>query len=350
MIRLGLWGARGDRKGLANQTGEFALHVKPSKVMAFDERGIGWSQVECNWRDFDGLALTVRNYQRIDQRAAQEWLDGLDVVWGAETFYQDRFPTWAKDAGVATIQHVNPEFYRFERMPSLPRPTVTIAPTSWRLDAMPGVQVLPTIVNRRRCAWKQRPLSPDRVTFLHVVGARAAEDRNGTDSVIDAIRHVRVPCRVLFRAQSAVKINAGRHGCVEVETDIADRPDYWTLYDGADVLLMPRRYGGQCLPMQEAMSCGLPVIATDLEPQREWLPPQCLVPARKTGEMITQAGPIDIHRADVGALAKVMDRLAGDLDEVARLSRQADAFAQTLSWDALGPRYEAVIARAAALR
>jgi glycosyltransferase involved in cell wall biosynthesis len=41
-----------------------------------------------------------------------------------------------------------------------------------------------------------------------------------------------------------------------------------TLYEGFDALIMPRRYGGLCLPMNEALTSGLPVIMSDTSQQR----------------------------------------------------------------------------------
>jgi hypothetical protein len=56
--------------------------------------------------------------------------------------------------------------------------------------------------------------------------------------------------RVLVRYQADVQ----RSAPANVTTD--ERTDYWAVYDDVSLLLLPRRYGGLCLPMQEAAACG----------------------------------------------------------------------------------------------
>lgn len=346
-MRLGLWGARADRRGLSVQAGEFARHMKPVKVMGFDQRSVPGSHLPCDWSDYEDSELTVRRCGKIEDHEIVKWLADIDVVWGVETFYQDAFPKIAADNKAATIQHVNPEFYRWARESNLPRPTVEIAPSSWRLDQMSGVgMVLPSPIDRERCRYRTRPLNDGPLTFLHVVGMRAIEDRNGSEALWEALKYVRVPCRLLVRAQSGVSIQPHRHGCVDVEIIEEDLPNYWSLYDDGDVLIMPRRYGGQSLSVQEAMSCGLPVVMTDLEPQREWLPAECLTKTNGSKTLRTQAGMVDVHTPDPHSIAAVMDALSSNPQRVMELSAHANDWAEQHSWPNMRPRYESVIEEA----
>jgi glycosyltransferase involved in cell wall biosynthesis len=321
--------------------------MRPVKVMGFDQRSVPCSRLKCDWSDYDGGELTIAQYQKVTDHQILKWLEGIDVVWGVETFYQDHFPKIAADNKTATVQHVNPEFYRWALESNLPRPTVEVAPSSWRLDQMSGVStVLPTPVDRERCRYRQRPLQVGQLTFLHVVGMRAIEDRNGSEALWEALKYVKVPCRLLVRAQSGVSIQPHRHGCVDVEVIERDIPNYWSLYDDGDVLIMPRRYGGQALSVQEAMSCGLPVVMTDLEPQREWLPAECLTKTKGSKSLRTQAGMIDVHTPDPRSIAAVMDSLSSNPGRVQELSAAADQWAERRSWPNMRHRYEAVIADA----
>ena len=53
--------------------------------------------------------------------------------------------------------------------------------------------------------------------------------------------------------------------------------DQWRLYAGFNALIMPRRYGGLCLPMNEALTSGLPVIMSNTSPNDAVLPGDWLV-------------------------------------------------------------------------
>jgi glycosyltransferase involved in cell wall biosynthesis len=133
---------------------------------------------------------------------------------------------------------------------------------------------------------------------------------------------------------------------VDVEVIEQDIPNYWSLYDDGDVLIMPRRYGGQALSVQEAMSCGLPVVMTDLAPQREWLSGDCLVKTQGSKSLWTQAGMVDVHTPDPHSIAAVMDGLSSNPQRVQELSAAADRWAERRSWPSMRHRYEAVIAGA----
>ncbi len=52
-------------------------------------------------------------------------------------------------------------------------------------------------------------------------------------------------------------------------TVIPQVPDIRTVFDDADALLFPSLYEGLGHPLVDAMSCGMPILASDLEPMRE---------------------------------------------------------------------------------
>ena len=345
MIRLGLWGARSDRRGLAIQGAEFARHMRPCKVLGIDQRSVGTSRLKPDWDDYldAGAELTIIKYPKITRQMALEWLSGLDVVWGCETFYHDDFPAWADEAGVKTIQHVNPEFYRFDNEPKMPRPTLELSPSAWRMGRMSGVSgVLPCPIPLDRLPFVQRPLN-NPLVFLHVVGMRAAEDRNGSGCIQAALRYVQEPCVVLVRSQGGQGIKQGIQGNVTVKVMKGDIANYWELYEVGDVQLLPRKYGGQCLPFQEAAACGIPTVMTDIPPQNAWLPPSCLIPAKKEKTFKTQAGLIDIYEPDPVSLAAKMDEMSRNRMLVSELSVKAGKWAASRSWKAMEPLYRAVI-------
>lgn len=56
-----------------------------------------------------------------------------------------------------------------------------------------------------------------------------------------------------------------------IEIGYIDQKDLVYLYNGAEIFIFPSLYEGFGLPILEAMACGIPVIASDLEPIREIL-------------------------------------------------------------------------------
>lgn len=328
-MRLGLWGARADRGGLAAQTREFHRHLQPDRthVVLLAERGRG--QQDPAW-----YPDATTSSDDIGPKMADRFLDGLDAVWCAETPYRSDFFDRARRAGVRSYLHANPELWKVDFAP----PDVVLAPTSWRLDLLPDPVVLPFPIARDRLPFRQRS---EARTFVHVA-APAMADRNGTRLVMAALPFVRSEIRLLILGYPGTL--PSRVGRVTVER-VDETADYWRAWpDDGDVLLLPRRYAGQSLPMNEALSLGMPVVSLDVAPQNDWLPPETLVPGTRRSPRRMAGGPVMVHDADPRTLARVIDRLATDPELVRQCSDAADIHAEAMSWDTLLPVYRRLLA------
>lgn len=275
-------------------------------------------------------ARRVRWAQGLDPKITRQWLRDVDVVYAAETFYDPRLPKWAEAAGVVTVLHANPEFWTGGQHPSR-----LWSATPWRLDAMPpDTEVVPFPVAVDRFTPAEPHDGPAR--FLHVAGKRALADRNGTDSLVDAVPLLTRPCEIRMVVQHGDPPSF--HDVpAHVKLVALDPPaDYWRLYTAADVLVMPRRYGGLCLPVQEACAAGLAVIMSDLPPNDVWPGPR--VPADFRRKATMPCGRVPVYDTDPRRLAEVMDAMA---DPSVRAGHQAEsrAWAADHSWDVMGPRW-----------
>jgi glycosyltransferase involved in cell wall biosynthesis len=323
------------------QTEEAARHLLPERVLGIDMGGL--STLPNDWGGFDPDRLTVRRLDRLDPDDVRRWLSGLDVAFGCETFYVPWFTGLARAEGVATVLQVNPEFaqhvYDWQ-----PQPDVIANPSTWRMDRLPGAVHLPVGVARDRLPPRARTQLS---TVLHVMGHGAAHDRNGTVALMEALRSVRRPVGVVVRSQRPLSL-AGQAARlpshVEVEVAAADVARYWDLYDEGDVLVLPRRYGGLCLVVQEALSTGMPALMPNVSPNGSLLPPSMLVPverARPGRTFACQSGRLQLADADPAALAARIDELVDDPAQVRVLSAMADQVAERLAWPNVLPAYSA---------
>jgi hypothetical protein len=78
------------------------------------------------------------------------------------------------------------------------------------------------------------------------------------------------------------------------------------LYFGFDAMILPRRYAGLCLPMNEALISAIPVFMTDLSPNNTILPERWLVPAKQIGQFRAKS-TIDVYSANPKELAELVD-------------------------------------------
>jgi hypothetical protein len=276
----------------------------------------------------------------------REWLHGLDVVFSAETFYDWHLCRWATELGVATVCMVMPEFHLHHTQGhGMPEPSTWWAPTPWRLDALPeGTRLVPVPVALDRLAGPQEP-NEGHLRVLHVAGHRAMADRNGTLILLQALRSVRRPLHVTITGQDGRLPATRTHRTAKITNQPAGAADYWDLYRAQDVLCLPRRYGGLCLPAQEAMAAGLGLVMGDCEPNSWW--PAITIPGTYQGSISCAAGRLPTFNARPSALAAILDQLADHPEQVTHAQAAARAWAETHSWEALAPLWREELARAA---
>jgi glycosyltransferase involved in cell wall biosynthesis len=335
-IRLGYFGARGDHRGLCIQSTETCKALEPDAVFAIDMAHL--SPYPCDWSDYRQSTLSVHHIDTFTPDDVRAWCEGIDVVLGAETFYRPWVTSIFRECGVRSVLVCNVEFSAHVLADDwAPRPDVMAVATDWEMGRIPGAVVLPHGVNRDRLPFRRRT---EAKTFLHVVGHSAAQDRQGSRILFEALTLVTHPMRVVVTSQRDLSVSHRPARCVDLEVRDADVPCYWALYDDADVLVHPRRYGGLSLPMMEALSSGMPVLMPDASPQNGPLPPGMLLPCATWRTLKNTSGEFPMHDIDPRALAATMDRLAATPSKVDCLSDQADAIAEQYSWPNLLPRYE----------
>lgn len=111
--------------------------------------------------------------------------------------------------------------------------------------------------------------------------------------------------------------------------------DYWRLYDGMEVLILPRRYGGLSLKVQEALGAGMVVVMSDVSPNREWP----IIPIHATnGQWVDlPGGRIQMAHPDMNHLVEVLLEVKVNEDLRERQKEAARRWALDHSWDALLP-------------
>lgn len=335
--------ARADDRGIGTMTWEFHKAMHPSRTLVVREPGAEARGFAAHADRYIGDWMLVTTFDpttgELHEDDCRDFLDGLDVVYLVETPYDYRFFRWAREAGVATVLHAMPEFWRWETQTE--RPDVWWLPTSWRVDALPAeCRVVEVPVPERPSALR---VPSSEITFLHVAGHRAVGDRNGTLLLYQALRRVRTQCTVRICSQDTLPVMRAPAG-VTIDMRPGGVVDRWSLYDDVDVLVMPRRYGGLSLPVLEAMASGLAVVLPNVAPNDEW--PAFLVPARQGRTVEMPCGPIKLADTDPSALARTLDKLANAPHLVDYLSREAHSFARLHSWERLRPLYAAELARA----
>lgn len=344
-MRLGVI-ARAEDRGLGLQTWEFCRAMRPERVLLVDmgEHGGGFAM---HPERYPGA--TVVRYERgqlVPEGLVREALEVLDVLFAVETFYDWRIPGWAADAGCATVCQVNPEFMRPPaELPSVP--TRWWAPTPWRLEHLPpGTRVVPVPVADDRFPFRAPPRGDGPLRALHVAGHRAMADRNGTQIVMAAaLRMSGVALTIATQDEARMGAPRPRDASVVIQRAVGR---YWDLYRDQDALVLPRRYGGLCLPAQEAMASGLAVVMSDAEPQRSTWPVLTVASATGAPKHRCPGGRLALTNARPDQVALALNRLAREPERLAELQAGSLAWAEANRWSAMAPLYERELADACA--
>lgn len=327
-MRLGLFGARGDKRGLATLTADFARNMAPDKILGIEVPG---SPYPNDWSGFEDIEVVPMS--ELSGSLITEWLSDVDAVYFAETGYHEETFNIAWNMA-RTFLHAMPEFYPWDR------PTDVVAnPTTWLLDRMPGSIHFPCPIDTVRFPFTLRE---EARVFLHVVGHPAMKDRNGTRIVLDALPYLDESVEIVIRSRQELR-GPQKPSRAKVRVEIGDFPDNADLYAGADVLILPRRYGGLSLPMQEAASLGMPVVTLDREPERGFIHDEMRIPATHHRTIRTQGGPIDVSAGKCDQLAGKMLELARNPALVAEMSKRMRDWAESISWEVLRPQFRELL-------
>lgn len=310
-LRLGLIGRPETYRGLGVQTQEFARHMDVGRILQVNfptntgPRAVPAFPIPPTLVDYDNI------HHQLDLRTVTEFLTGLDVVFTAETPYDWRLLDIAAGMGVKTVIQGNPEFLRHGQKgyEHYAHPDAWWWPTTWRLDKLPPGEVVPVPMPDRpnTCA------PPDaRLRVLHVSGKRAFGDRNGTDLFVAALRYTKEPMDVTITSvdEDEPSLAIFPQQNLNVTTRPYGFPDRWMAYENQHVLVLPRRYGGLCLPALEAMASGLMVMMPIVSPNLDW--PIFPLDLQRVEHFPLAAGAVDAAIVDPQELGRALDRLARD--------------------------------------
>ena len=315
-MRLGII-ARSDNTGLGNQTKELVDMLRPDKVMLINSISFNKNkQYPDRYNDYN--CQYVRGFPKGED--INDFLKDLDVILTCETFYNNSFVSLARRKGVKTFLQYNYEFLDYLQRPDQDLPDTLIAPSLWGFKAVTEafgsrsrvIHLPPPTTPDLFFTAKSNNLTKDHKRLLHIGGKAAHLDRNGTNTVIEMLKYSKSDYELVIKSQSKldIKINDSR---VSIDTNSPDNKQ--DLYSGFDAMVLPRRYAGLCLPMNEALLSGLPVFMTDISPNDTILPKSWLVPSKKINEFKART-MIDVYEADPEALAKLIDDYVNDANKI----------------------------------
>jgi len=312
-MRLGII-ARSDNTGLGNQTMELVKMLNPDKILLINSQFFNNNKQHPEWYKDYNVIQTRKGMPRTNEIVS--FLEDIDVVISCETFYHLELIDLAKQKGIKTILQYNYELFGHLVNPEWTLPDVLLAPSIWNLDIVmekfgskSKVMHLPpptdhSLFNQAR----EINLSKDHKRILHIAGKKAAKDRNGTESVLAMMKSSKEDYELVIKSQTPLNLICKDS---RVKIEIGDPDNRQDMYTGFDAMVLPRRYAGLCLPMNEALMSALPVFMTDISPNNAILSHKWLAESKKIDTFRTKS-MVDVYDAKPDKLAKIIDKYVGN--------------------------------------
>ena len=344
-MRLGII-ARSDKTGLGNQTNELIKMLNPDKILLVNSYHFNQNQQFPGL--YSGYNVTETSKGFPSDKEVISFLEGLDAVLSCETFYNSNLVPIAKRLGIKTLLQYNFEFLDNLKYADWALPDVLISPSLWNFDVVfdkfaNHCKVLhlppPSSVEKFAEARKTNLATSNKI--LHVAGKIADSDRNGTNTVMEMLKYSSANYELVIKVQNPERLEeVSRDHRLTIDTSNPDNNA--DLYYGFDAMVLPRRYAGLCLPMNEALLSGLPVFMTDVSPNNFVLPKDWLIESRQIGKIKTRS-VLPVYEANPRKLAETIDGFVNDKNKILEKEKAFMIGQELFSAESLKEKYVSLI-------
>lgn len=326
-IRAGMV-VRADSTGLGNQSQDWISQLPIAKVL------VVWGQKQASPEVYRGLEMRICEYGVPSLEEIKWLLEDIDVVITLETPYNWSLLSEAKKLGIKTIVNPNYEWIPID-IPEQPDLWLCTSILNYDTIQTDNKVYLPQPINRDIFKFKKRKKAR---TFLFNNGNGGAYGRNGLRELVEAINFVK--SNVKFIINSQVPIEATNDERVTVNVGEQSLKGIW---EEGDVFIHLRKFGAMSLPINEALSLGLPVIGINRIPENTYLPAELLI--EPEGSYPLQCRGDAIH-VEASAFSPI--KIAEKIDEIAnkditKLSEKMNSLADNWDWNKLRDKYIEVI-------
>lgn len=297
-----------NQSGLGYQTKRLVELIKPERVIVIDSSPFSKNTKQnFHWyQNFNGYKIKgfPRDYE------VDVFLKGLTHIFMCENPLNFRILSKSRELGIKSFVQVNFEFCDNYANPAFPEPDYFIMPSYWKIPEMKErygeervIYLPPPLSMQEFSSTRDVNLkrSGERKKFLHIVGTLAAYDRNGTIDLLKSLQHIDADFSLTIRSQQPLPDEYMTHDYrVAYKIGSDEEPDQ--IYKDYDALILPRRYAGLCLPVNEALASALPVVMPDISPNNQLLPDEWLVEGYKWERFMARV-PIDAYKVNPEELA-----------------------------------------------
>jgi hypothetical protein len=264
-----------------------------------------------------------KDYRMLDKSNYDWFFEDLESIIFFETPFDWGLIDEAKRRKVKTILM---PMYECTNYPLPRNPDLIISPSLLDKEYYPNSILMTVPVDVK---WKLRKKAK---VFIHNAGNGGLDYRNGTLELLEAMRYVKSPIKLIIRTQELdFKCDDIR---VEIRKGTFKRED---LFKKGDVFIFPEKFNGLSLPLQEAFASGMLVMAGNRFPMNTWLPNKPLIPIKDyKNERIFREFQSAVY--DPLDIAKTIDKWFGE--NITTYSLKGREFGEKNNWANLKMKYK----------
>ncbi len=268
---------------------------------------------------------------RLNTQENLPWLfEGIDTLLFFETPFTWKVIPMARQKGIKTVLM---PMYECTQFPLPYEPDLIICPSLLDLEYYKEKNsiFLPVPV---KVPWKLRTKAR---VFVHNAGNGGLGGRNGTKDILEAMKYVKSPLKLIIRMQE------GNYTTNDPRIEIRrGNVPYEELWDEGDVFLFPEKFNGLSLPLQEAFASGMLVMCGNRFPMNTWLSKEPLILVK---EYKKERISVEFESAvfDPQVIARTMDDWYGK--NITSFSLQGQLWAKQNGWENLKREYINICAK-----
>lgn len=218
---------------------------------------------------------THSEWYPVQASSIEDLLDKCDTVLLFENAFDWTIIPKARERGTKTVLM---PMYECTPDPIPYFPDLLLTPSDLDTDFYSGQYNVERVTVPVCVPWKQRERAR---VFVHNAGNGGLGGRNGTKELLEAMRYVKSPIKLIVRSQVPIK---------EIKDERVEyrMGTFENIWEEGDVFVFPEKFNGLSLPLQEAFASGMLVMCGNRYPMTEWLPNEPMITVEKyTDEQIS---------------------------------------------------------------
>lgn len=224
---------------------------------------------------FHNNILLFPTYQ-IDDDSFEQWITAnkLDTVIFVEEQFTTNLVEISNRLGIQSINYIVWENFNPSQLNYYKQFTYLVCPTKCTYNLLKNEYLLDNSVyiswgvDLDTYTW-QEPVKKDKPVIFFPAGWGGVADRKNEDAVIKAFSYVCPRDKMTLHIHTQQEGKGGQAQNIIKTSSTVTSLELINYYTGSDIVVLPSRWEGNCLPQQESMALGRPTIVPDYPPMNE---------------------------------------------------------------------------------